>query len=86
MSDSSDKLISRPVYVEWVDSETSTGWRKPRKPQDIDLRCWALGFLVTETENSITLAVAVSENGDACDQMTIPKGAITKWKEIQWVP
>jgi len=77
------KHTSRPVYVEWIDSSTTRGWQQP--DQDHDLRCWSLGFLVAECEESITLAHSVAATGDVCDQITIPRAAITLFRDISWV-
>ncbi len=77
------ELTSRPVYVEWLDSSTSTGWRDP--DSDHDLGCISLGFLVKECDESVTIAHSVAAIGHVCDQITIPKAAITLIREITWV-
>ena len=78
-------LISRPVYVEWIDSSSCYGWREPDPTSDPDLKCWTLGFLITESENSVTVASSVSATGHVSNQMTIPRAAITVIREIAWV-
>ncbi len=77
------ELYSRPVYVEWIDSATTHGWREP--VSDHDLECWTLGFLVAESDESVTIAASVSATQHVCDQITIPRASITLIRDIAWV-
>ncbi len=77
-----EKLSSRPVYIEWLDSQSTDGWSNPDR--DHDLRCRSLGFLVRESDESVTVATNVSAIEDVCNQMTIPRIAITRLEEIRW--
>ncbi len=75
--------ISRPVYVEWIDSSTSHGWKEPKT--DLDLRCWTFGFLVGECDETVTVASTVESGGQVLDQITIPRAAITLIQDVSWV-
>lgn len=76
------ELDSRPIYVEWIDSSTRHGWQEPKT--DWDLRCWTLGFLVSESDESVTVSSTVEAGGNVCDQITIPRAAITLLQDVSW--
>jgi hypothetical protein len=71
------------VYVEWDDSAGTPGWVRN---EDLDQACYVakcctVGFLVTETETQITLALNASQDGKSShfgDCITIPKCAVTR--------
>ncbi len=44
-----------------------------------------MGFLVKECDESVTISHSVAAIGHVCDQITIPKAAITLLREISWV-
>ena len=73
------------LYVEWVDALVDSGWEKFDKVSDIH-KCQSVGFLVRETDNSIILAAAVSEDTDGKEAnatIAIPKAWIKKKRRIK---
>jgi hypothetical protein len=71
------------VYVEWIDSCTTSGWCGDEQIENAgnSLHCRTVGFLVKETDSAIVLALN-NAYGDRVrcpfgDLMTIPKIAIT---------
>lgn len=66
------------VYVEWVDAVANVGWSKDSPPLQHGP---AVGFLVKETKDAITLAVTVM--GDEHNaSMTIPKAWIKRRRKV----
>lgn len=80
------ELAKRPVWVEWLDSQSSRGWMIPseEKEKPKDLECCTLGFLVWECEESISVVATVAATGQASDPITIPRCSITKFCEVVW--
>jgi hypothetical protein len=70
-------------WCEWIDSCTTRGWQHPSEMDNDDdgLRCWTIGFLVEETDVSITLAESYSAHGAFNCPLTIPRVAIIKLQE-----
>jgi len=69
------------LYCEWVDAVAGAGWADNSSVDEVHL-IRSLGFLVKETEHSITLAAAIS--GNQCNAtITIPKAWIKKKKKIK---
>ena len=69
------------VYVEWIDSSRTGGWTSGREaviPYE-KLACESIGFLVNDSEDSITItsSLAMPERG-CLNALTIPKCAIRK--------
>ena len=58
-----DYQAPRIVWIEWLDSNTTHGWRtKETTPQDMDhLRCESIGFLVDETDDLVSIASSWDE-------------------------
>lgn len=69
------------VYVKWVDAHSESGWIKHEETADI-VECESIGFVVRETEKSITLAVTVHEK-ECNSTIAIPKAWILKRKTIK---
>ena len=75
----------RPVYwIEWIDSSTSGGWLHEERARASDLRCWSIGFLVCDDDESVTVAGSCAAQGALLDPITIPKVAITDMREVAW--
>jgi hypothetical protein len=78
----------RLVLAEWVDSSEFDGWSKPHdwgRPEHV---CQSVGWVIRETETSVTLAPHYNPPGDlgldeqACGVMQIPRVAILSMQEI----
>lgn len=75
----------RRVYVEWLDSYTSTGWREVEALDAEPLVCYSLGYL-HDTGDGIVIAAHLG--GDearphqVCGAMTIPRTAILRYEEL----
>ena len=62
------------VEVSWVDANASIGWCSSRNASDLEPeRVLSLGFLVTQTKQKITLALAQTESGGCNGLVTIPR-------------
>jgi hypothetical protein len=75
------------VLIDWVDAAANNGWvTEPElETTTIPCTCQSLGFLVKETDESITLALSrTTTKGHApyADLITIPKVAIKRTKHI----
>jgi len=78
------------VYVDWVDSGTSHGWRNydPREArEDGALFCRTVGYLVSKNANSVRIAASIALNDESkadshCCAITIPRFAIRRMKRL----
>lgn len=75
----------RLLMIRWTDAHSAGEWRRlddavwTEAPGDI----WTVGWLIDEAETHITVASSVAEDGgQACGDMTIPRGAIQEVREI----
>jgi len=69
------------IYVEWTDAECIAEWTSIDKIGDVPLLP-AVGILVKETKDTLTLAVTTHE-GEANAILKIPKAWIKKRKVIK---
>ena len=74
------------VYVEWLDSCSTDGWRNHYAPVST-IR--SVGWLVEEADDHLKIS-AHFDGGEGCaphcDVMTIPKQAILSYSEFEFVP
>ena len=84
MTEERSMKTDRPVWIEWVDSKSTSGWIHPDKDLEERLECISIGFIVWEGDKSITISAAVSATGAAMEPLTIPRVAITRIQEIHW--
>lgn len=73
----------RMVHVEWYDAvtETDNDWT-PIKECDGELAiCHSLGFMIKETELSITVAGHIGSE-DFCGEVVIPKSCVIEIKDL----
>jgi hypothetical protein len=86
---STDRQRPDVVLIEWVDSCSSSGWRRM---SDIPAgwfcasRCETVGFLIDENDDSVTLALSrgvCETTSDFTETMTIPKVAITRRRQLR---
>ena len=79
------QLSTRPVWIEWLDSKSTLGWNYPEDITTGRLECITLGFLVGEDDTAVQVAASVSATDNADNVITIPRCAITKLQEVEWV-
>lgn len=67
----------RKVFVRWLDacSETDNEWTPIENFKGRTVICESLGFLISETKDSVTIAGHLADE-DFCGEITIPKGCI----------
>ena len=76
-------LKSPLVYaVDWVDHSSGRGWVPFDKIDGEGLLCHAVGFLVAETDQSMTLTASIYDD-KASDPLTILKSCILRKKRIR---
>lgn len=73
----------RRVCVDWVDAHTSGGWHDEDNLKLPPEACQALGYVIEDTDEYITLAQCVSKNDGKLNILAIPKGMITSMSEIE---
>ena len=78
------ELAKRVVWVEWVDSQTQHHWQNPSSIFSEKLECLTIGFVVHETDDTISITSTLAETGTVLDTITIPKCAITRMQEVDW--
>jgi len=71
------------LLVEWADTNVMHGWEHPELAQDNLAYAQAIGYLKSETDEQITLTMAVSDFGLIFEKLTIPKGSIKYIKELR---
>ncbi len=67
---------SEIVFVEWMDSTTTFGWREP--DADGPSVIVSVGILVHHDESSIVISTSRSSGGRYVDQLSIPLGCVRK--------
>lgn len=80
----SDNWIRSVVWVEWVDSYGSGGWRQIEDARVDDLRIASIGFLIHEDDQAITISTSLTPKGSTNDPLTIPRCAITKLQKVSF--
>lgn len=68
--------------VKWRDSSTMRGWQSIDANHAVAL-ITSVGWLARETPKEITLTTGISECGNVCDAITIPREAITKMTKLK---
>ena len=76
-----DSKKLRIEYVEWVDSNSSYGWRYP-EDDDLPAKIKSVGILISEEKSCLTMSTSSSEGGRFLDKITIPKVAISKRRKL----
>lgn len=79
--------VRRPkiLLVRWIDSHTTHGWHHKEEYDARPAKCESIGYLLSETKDSLTLAQSRSrESGGIpwADFITIPKVSIKKRTEL----
>ncbi len=71
------------ILVEWRDSAFQPSvWEFIEDIEPlVDVHCTSVGFLLEETDEYITIALAISKT-QVLGRTTIPKGCIVSWKVL----
>lgn len=72
------------IKVIWLDSSTRSGWHFPDSQEYDELKVTSVGFLIAESETSITVAgsAVFGKDYQVSDTMTIPRCCIISQKEL----
>jgi len=63
--------------ITWRDAGgEQEGWQAPEDVDDVNPIIKSIGWVVKETENNVTLAMDLSDDGDTHTRGRIPKGMI----------
>ena len=75
----------KPLYVVWLDAcSGGDEWLDSTHPELCELApIYSCGFLLKETDSSVTLVLSKSEDGLIRGFITIPKSNIIQLKEIE---
>ena len=72
------------VMVEWEDSAFINGWLSRQQAQDCDVsHCVSIGIVVRDDDNVVAISLGVSDNGNVCDGISIPKSCIKRIRELK---
>ncbi len=71
----------KKVEVHWIDSFSKVGWREVDE-KDPKMLIQSFGYLVRETDDTVTISTSRTAYDDVCDPLTIPKVAIKNMWEI----
>ncbi len=85
MTKAEENTTSPIVWVEWVDSQgpkTQT-WYSPDELSMEPITILSAGFLLNEDDISITLCLNISEGGDVHGLITIPRGCVVSWGNLE---
>jgi hypothetical protein len=72
----------KKILVDWVDSNFMHGWLEENTECDL-AQVHNIGYLVSETDDKITLASGISAYGLMLNPITIPKGCIKSIIELR---
>jgi hypothetical protein len=68
------------VKVEWVDSASSSGWRKPEECGFTKVE--SIGFEVSRTDEAICITTSIDDQGAVIDALSIPMCAVKSVEEV----
>ncbi len=71
----------RPIYLEWKDASTNSGWHSNGDCKLMD--CFTLGFLMWEDDEMIVVCATRSDEDGMISSNTIPKRWIIKRKWVK---
>ena len=70
------------IKVHWIDSAQTPGWILKDDLRDVSMEIKSVGYLVKETDASITLVAHIGEDS-LCSPLQIPKIAIQSLEEME---
>ena len=68
--------MNRIERIDWLDSCSHDGWHSAGDIAYEPVKCVTVGYLVHETDTSVTLAQSVHDGDQRAGVMTIPKAVI----------
>jgi hypothetical protein len=68
--------------VKWRDSSTLRGWSSMEGDHSVAV-ITSVGWMVKETKTALTLTTGISEHGNVCDAITIPRETVTKITKLK---
>ena len=72
------------LFVEWIDAHSEYGWHEFSHVQSEPDPQRSVGFLIRESENTISIAQSHQEEGSlVADVLTIPRSYITSIKKLR---
>lgn len=77
------KARHHAYIVKWRDSSTLRGWRAYNDTSHEVAIITSVGWMVKQTPRTVTLTTGISECGNVCDAITIPREAITKLQRLK---
>ena len=75
--------MKKIILVEWEDSNVTHGWMPANEGAFQVAHCRTVGIVQLDNDHSLTLAMGDSDSGSVLETITIPKGCITKIKELR---
>lgn len=75
-------MTPRLVHVEWEDTVSVDDWTDVEEMDKEPCVCQTAGYLVRESERSIAISAGVSDQGDACCILIIPRGCVRKINDL----
>lgn len=70
--------------ITWRDAGgEQEGWQAPEDVDDVNPIIQSIGWVVKETDNNVTLAMDLSDDGDTHTRGRIPKGMIVSRVVLQ---
>ena len=75
--------MKKIVLIEWEDSNVIHGWHPDTDCPNEIAHCRTVGIVQFEDDTKITLSMGDSNYGSILEPITIPKGCITKIKELR---
>jgi hypothetical protein len=69
--------------VKWRDSSTLRGWRSIDDPAHDTSHITSVGWLIRQTPKTLTLTTGVSQCGNVCDAISIPRESVTKMVRLK---
>ncbi len=70
------KKLPPLLSVVWTDAFSTDEWTDLEELPKEPLACKSVGYMVGETKEMVSLAGTISEDGQACTTIHIPKGWI----------
>ena len=77
--------MPKAFFVAWLDAAGGGGWTDRKEAAVADLRVESIGWLIAESETSITLSTSLCLlTGDCHDPLTIPRPCIHRMEPLNF--
>ncbi len=74
---------NRMVLIDWSDTGLVHGWLCPSDNENSIAHCQSVGFWISEDDEGVTIAFAISDQGLIMEKKTIARGCIKSIKELR---